>query len=77
MQNSASRDAPEQLYDELYEQYGKPLEAEHRGEFVAVSPRGDTILGGSLLEVAQQAKAKFGSGVFVYKIGERAVGRWR
>ena len=31
--------------DELYERYGKPLEAEHWGEFVAISPDGRTILG--------------------------------
>jgi hypothetical protein len=27
-------------YDELYSTYGKPLEAEHRREFLAISPQG-------------------------------------
>jgi hypothetical protein len=77
LQSGASQDEIERLYDELYEQYAKPLEAEHWGEFVAVSPRGETILGSSVLEVAEQAKARFGFGVFVYKVGGRAVGKWR
>ena len=64
-------------YDALYERHGRPLEAEHRGEFLAVSSQGDTILGGSLRDVAEQASARFGPGSFVYKIGERAVGKWR
>ena len=64
-------------YDELYERYGLPLEDEHGGEYLAVSPRGETILGPTLLDVVQRAKAKFGPGSFVFKIGERAVGRWR
>jgi hypothetical protein len=72
-----SRDDVERLYDELYEQYGNPLEVKHRGECVAISPRGETILGASLLEVAQEAKAKFGTGNFIYRVGARAVGRWR
>jgi hypothetical protein len=72
-----SQEETERLYDELYERHGKPLELEHRGAYLAVSPRGETILGSSLLEVAQQAKQRFGSGNFIYKVGERAVGKWR
>ena len=61
----------------LYEQYGKPLEAEHLGEFVAISRDGRTLLGTSASEVGRQARATFGSGNFVYKIGPRVVGTWR
>jgi hypothetical protein len=67
----------EQLYDQLYEQYGKPLEPEHNGEFLAVSPKGEIILGDSLRMVAQRATASFGPGNFLYKVGEKAVGKWR
>lgn len=67
----------ERLADQLYEQHGKPLEAEHTGAYVAISPRGETILGATLLEVAQEAKARFGTGNFLFKVGERAVGRLR
>jgi hypothetical protein len=67
----------EDLYDALYERYGKPLEANHRGEFLAISPDGRTILGASLLEVAQEATTAFGRGNFIYRVGEKAVGKWR
>ena len=61
----------------LYEQYGKPLEAEHRGEYVVISNNGKTILGKSLTEVVTHAIDKFGKGHFVFKIGSRAVGSFR
>jgi hypothetical protein len=64
-------------YDALYAQYGKPLEADHAGEYLAVSPTGQTLLGRSLREVTRKATATFGPGNFVYKVGARAVGKWR
>ena len=63
--------------DRLYEQYGKPLEAEHWGEYVAIARDGRVVLAPTLLEVMQQASAAFGPGSDVFKIGERAVGKWR
>jgi hypothetical protein len=62
-------------YDELYERFGKPLESQHRGQYLAISPDGKTVLGTSLLEVAERAEASFGPGNFLYRIGERAVGK--
>jgi len=73
----ANHKEAEQLYNELYQRYGKPLEADHKGEYLAVSPKGDTVLGTTLREVAQEATDKFGPGNFVYKVGEAAVGKWR
>ena len=67
----------ERRYDEVYDQHGVPLEAQHRGEYLAVSPGGQTIVGPTMLDVAQQARTRFGPGSFVFKIGERAVGHWR
>ncbi|HYU21107.1 MAG TPA: hypothetical protein VEQ11_20650 [Chloroflexota bacterium] len=32
-------------YDELYDRYGKPLDAEHRGAFVAISTVGASRIG--------------------------------
>jgi len=61
----------------LYEQYGKPLEAEHKGEYVVISSSGNTIVGKSLTEVVTDAIEKFGKGHFVFKIGSRAVGSFR
>jgi hypothetical protein len=63
--------------DELYEQYAKPLETEHQGEFVAVAKDGRTILGRSAREVGRKAREAFGPENFVFKIGPRVVGRWR
>lgn len=67
----------EQLSDKLYKKYGKPLEEEHWGEFLAVSQKGKTILGKALLEVAQKASSILGPGNFIFKVGEKAVGKWR
>lgn len=65
------------LADKLYERYAKPLEAEHWGKYVAISPQGHTILGPTLLDVAQRARALFGPGSFLFRIGTKTVGRWR
>jgi len=63
--------------DELYERYGRPLEAEHRGEFVAVTRDGQTLLAASLEEAMVRAKDLFGPGSFVFHVGDRVVGKWR
>ena len=39
--------------DRLYEQFAKPLEKEHPGEFLAVSPTGKTLLAPGLYEATQ------------------------
>jgi hypothetical protein len=67
----------DELADALYERYGRPLEAEHQGEYLAVSPRGDTLVGPTLLDVLERATDAFGPGNYLFKIGEKAVGRWR
>ncbi|HLG12792.1 MAG TPA: hypothetical protein VI876_13620 [Dehalococcoidia bacterium] len=63
--------------DRLYEQYARPLEREHAGEFVAISAEGKTVLGADLKMLVSKAKASLGPGNFIFKIGDRAVGRWR
>ena len=62
-------------FDAVYEQYGKPLEPEHDGEYLAVSPDGRTILGSTLIDVAQRAQTEFGPGNFLFRIGTRTLGR--
>ena len=64
-----------QYADRLYEQYGKPLEAEHWGEFIAIATDGRTVISPTLRELTQRAEAELGLGVFVFRIGPRAVGR--
>ena len=63
--------------DLLYDQYGIPLEREFIGRYVAISRDGQTLLGATLLEVAQKAANAFGPGSYVFKIGQRTVGTWR
>ena len=63
--------------DHLYETYVKPLEREHWGEFAAVSPSGELIRGATSYDVSLQASEAFGPGNFVFKIGDRVVGRLR
>ena len=64
-------------YDEIYDTCGRPLEQNHNGEYVAISPRGELAIGPTMHEVAQRAAQQFGPGSFLFKIGDRAVGRWR
>jgi hypothetical protein len=61
----------------LYEMYGKPFEAHHWGEFVAIAPDGRTLLAPTLLEAVQQAATELGPGNYVFKVGELVVGKWR
>jgi hypothetical protein len=63
--------------DALYERYGRPLEAAHRGQYVAIAPGGDTVLAPTVLEAAEKALEAFGPGSVLFKVGEKAVWRWR
>ena len=64
--------------DRLYERYGRELEAEHRGEFVAISQDGRLVLGHDELTVAHEAIRRFGPGAFTLRrIGADAEIRWR
>ena len=61
----------------LYELYGKALEQDHSGKFVAIGPDGQTILGSDDAKILQQAIEKFGSGNFAFtRVGDRTLGRW-
>ena len=63
--------------ERLYEEYGKALEKEHTGKFVAIGPDGQTILGDDDAEVLRQAIERFGSGNFALtRVGYRTLGRW-
>lgn len=70
---TAERDLRKQEGDRLYEQYAKPVEKEHEGQYIAITPDGKTILGNSVLEVAQKAKDEFGPGSFRFKLGPKTV----
>lgn len=72
-----NRDELDSLSDVLYERYAKPLESECWGEYIAVSWEGDTLLGTDLEEASLSAMRRLGAGGFVFKIGEKAVGKLR
>ena len=62
----------------LYEKYGKQLEAEHKDEFLAISDKGEIILGSSRQEVMLQAFDRFGSGNYgFFRIGFTYSATWR
>lgn len=63
--------------DRLYERYARHLEGEHWGEYVAVARDGRIVVGETAVAVAQEAIDRFGGGSFLFRIGDRVMGRWR
>lgn len=63
--------------DNLYKKFGKPLENKHWGEYIAISRKGKFVLGSELKDVFQKSLETLGPGSFVFKIGEKAVYKWR
>lgn len=52
--------------DTLYERYGKPLEREHHGKYIAISREGQVIIDADDMVVVSQAIQRFGSGNFMF-----------
>jgi hypothetical protein len=63
--------------DALYDKFVLPIEAEHIGEFVVVTEDGRMVFGPTLTDTQFKASEKLGRGTFMFKVGERAVGRLR
>jgi hypothetical protein len=61
----------------LYEKYGRCFESEHWGRLLVISSNGETMLGDDDVELLRRAAAKFGPGLFLFRVGEIAVGSWR
>ena len=55
---------------QIYAQYVEPHEAGHRGEFVAISPDGKTLIGNNTEELRKQADSQFGEGSVIIKVGK-------
>ena len=53
----------------LYQKYGKPLEAEHRGKYVAITSDGRTMLGTDEDTLFDDALEAFGAGIVIFKVG--------
>ena len=61
----------------LYKKHGKPLEADHAGEFIAIGYDGRTIFGADDGQVLRQAVQDLGSGNFVLaRVGQPTYGKW-
>ena len=59
----------------VYKQYVKPLEPSHRGEYVVVTPDGQTIFGPTLLAAVQQAQEISPKDNFIFKVGDKVLGK--
>ena len=61
----------------LYDLYGKQLEAEHTGEFVAISLNGEILLDRRLGELLKRAIDTFGPDNFAMaRVGHEAMAEW-
>lgn len=65
------------IADRLYDTHARPREGGHGGEFIAITEDGRITLGTDRHEACQRANALHGPGAYVFKVGDRAVGRWR
>lgn len=72
-----SDNAVVQEADRLYREYGEPLEAGHRGDFVAITRQGQVVVAETLLEALERATERYGPGSYVFQIGSASVGRIR
>ena len=64
--------------DRLYEQFVKPLEGRHWGEYAGVSFEGEVVLAPTLVEVVQQSVSRFGKNNSVaFRVGHKVVGHVR
>jgi hypothetical protein len=63
--------------ESLYDRYVRPLESDHRGEYVAVSKdHGKVVLAPTLLAAMEKAEKEFGAGTFLFKVGNIATDSW-
>ena len=62
---------------ELYDKYGKALEIEHTGEFVAISRDGEILLGKRMGELLKRAIDTFGRDNFAMaRVGHETMTEW-
>ena len=67
-----------QASDRLYEQFVKPLEDSHRGQYASVSLQGEIVLAPTLIDALQRGAKAFGKdNSIVFHVGNKVVGRLR
>ncbi len=64
--------------DRLYDQFAAPLEPTHGGQYAAIGPTGELVVGPDNIAVLDAALSKLGPGNFAFRrIGQKTLGRWR
>ncbi len=64
--------------DRLHGQFAAPLESTHAGQYAAIGPTGEVVVGPDNVVVLDAALSKFVPGNFAFRrIGQKALGRWR
>ena len=66
-----------QQAEALYNQYGVSFERDLWGQYVVISPDGETVIAPTLIEAALRAAATLGRGAFAFRIGDRSVASWK
>jgi hypothetical protein len=56
--------------NQIYEQYVKPVEQDHQGEYVLVRPDGELIFAPSMLELVEKAYQVADRNNCLFKVGE-------
>lgn len=75
--HKSSRNKLSRKAEELYTRYGKPLEADHSGEFIAISTEGKVVRAPALQQVLDLSLEQLGIGSYVFRIGaDRSVIKW-
>ena len=73
---SSSEEDAEARFDRMYEQYVKPVEREHLGEYVVVTPTGEMYFAQTESELVMKTLHLREGDNFLYKVGEIAAARF-
>ncbi len=71
------RNAQSEHAHRVYDLYVKPVEQTHQGQYVLVTPDGQTIFAPTLVEVMQRAHQRPSPDNYIFKVGEIALGTLR
>ena len=63
--------------DQLYNDYVKPLEKKHQGQYAVLTSKHQLIFAPTLVEVIQQTIKVSPTGNFIFKVGDKVLGKLR
>lgn len=76
--HNSSKSTLSRQAQKLYERYGVPLEAEHSGDFIAISTQGKVVRAPTLQQVLDLSLEQLGKGSYVFRVGaDRSVIEWQ